>query len=190
MMRDTPAGRKGSAKYNATVRLETLRCAMVGQLRLPPVGFEEVTTRHFAMCRQRIVVQARRWMLEARDTDLYSRYERTYAELLSLLDTDAMREYESLAPLPDDLEALETLDSSFVRMIHSKGNNVVVVGGDGDEEDEPNSLNGQLTSNPWAVPTEQANPWAAGAGSVGATTRHSAAGMGNDGDSSDDELYG
>lgn len=116
-MKHTPAGRKGSAKYNNEVRYCTLRYATVGHLRSPPKGFEEVALRHYALCRQRIVVQARRWMLEARDSDLYPRYQQTYAELLSLLDTESMREFDSLPPLPEDLALLEKLDPSFNRLV-------------------------------------------------------------------------
>jgi hypothetical protein len=163
-MRLTPAGRSSSAKYNNIVRLETLRCAMVEQLRSPPRGFEEVTVRHFAMCRQRIVVQARRWMLEARHTDKFARYERTYAELLSLLDTDAMNQYDCIAPLPEDLEALETLEPSFVRLVCSSN-----------DLNQPDSA------------SEQVNPWAAGA-SIVSIRRSSGMGTGHERDP-DDELY-
>jgi len=169
-MRHTEAGRKGSAKYNNTVRLETLRCAMVGQLRSPPIGFEEVTIRHFAMCRQRIVVQARRWMLEARNTDLFSRYERSYAELLSLLDTDSMRTYESLPPLPEDIEMLKQLEPSFVHLVGDAANGKI-------HAEEPSNRCGQLEYNPWAT------------GSADMPTRPSVAETGNESGSPDDELY-
>lgn len=178
-MRLTPAGRSSSAKYNNTVRLETLRCAMVEQLRSPPRGFEEVTVRHFSMCRQRIVVQARRWMFEARHTDKFARYERTYAELLSLLDTDAMNQYDCIAPLPEDLAALETLEPSFFRLVRS--NNSGIQGGSmalvGDHQYDLNLSDSA---------SEQVNPWAPGA-YISSTRRSS----GNEGDPDDpdDELY-
>jgi len=65
-MKNTPEGREGSCKYNAVVRSATLRYAMLDYLRNPHKGFEEVSRRHFAACRRRIVAQARRWLLESR----------------------------------------------------------------------------------------------------------------------------
>lgn len=171
-MRHTSAGRAGSAKYNNRVRLETLRCAMIEQLRSPPKGFEEVIIRHFAMCRQRIVAQARRWMLEARGTDIFPKYERAYAELLSLLDTEAMRAYEALPPLDDDLQVLESLDPSFVHMVNGSTN--TSVGGDCTETTD------LLANRP------DFNPWAAG--STASQIRNSGAQARKD-DESDDEMY-
>ena len=170
-MKHTPAGKKGSTKYNNELRLATLRHAIVGQLRSPPNGFEEVTIRHFAMCRQRIVVQARRWMLEARDSDLCARYEQIYGELLSLLDTESMREYGSLPPLLEDLKALEKLEPSFIGLVGNS--NEIGCNEDMAGEEE------HMAFNPWAGPG-QSNPWAA------AASGHE---IGNAGNSSDDELY-
>lgn len=169
-MKDTPVGRKGSFKYNNTVRLETLRCAMVEQLRSPPLGFEEVTIRHFAMCRQRIIVQARRWMLEARVTSLYARYERTYSELLLLLADESMNMYECLAPLAEDVKALESLEPSFLRLIPDDGS---------DENVE------QADQVPLAEPAEF-NPWAVSPFQVSLPAIASSNETGND---SGDELY-
>jgi hypothetical protein len=154
MMRRTPTGQAGSLNYNNTVRLATLRHAMVEHLRSPPRGFEEVTIRHFSMCRTRIVAQARRWMLEARGTGLHSRYERTYAELLSLLSEKPMQKYDSLPPLQEDLDALEKLDTSFGRMVGSKE--------DGDQKQgarqTPTGGSPLLPGfNPWAVPSDEAS---------------------------------
>jgi hypothetical protein len=149
MMRRTPAGRAGSLKYNNTVRLATLRHAMVEHLRSPPRGFEEVTMRHFSMCRGRIVAQARRWMLEARGTSLYSRYERTYAELLSLLVEKPMQKYDSLPPLREDLEALEKLDTSFGQMVGDQKQRA---------RETPTGDSPLVPGfNPWAVPADEAS---------------------------------
>lgn len=150
---------------------------MVGQLRAPPVGFQEVTVRHFAMCRQRIVVQARRWMIEARGTNLYPRYERSYAELLSLLNTESMSQFECLPPLPEDVEALVTVDAPFAGLISCNRN------GDGRHINiESNEDVKQEDSNPWADYADQeGNPWSA--------TSVPAGQVGNDDESSDDELY-
>lgn len=152
MMRRTPAGRAGSLKYNNTVRLATLRHAMVEHLRSPPRGFEELTIRHFSMCRGRIVAQARRWMLEARGKGLYSRYERTYAELLSLLSEKAMQKHDSLPPLREDLEAIQILDTSFGQMVESKP-----------ARESPTRASPPVPGfNPWAVPADESSRMLAG----------------------------
>jgi len=116
-MRFTTEGQEGSKKYNDRVRLATLRHAIIGQLKSPPKGFEEVVLRHFSMCRRRILVQARRWMLESCKTKLYPAYERVYADLLSLLSGEALQKYRSLDPLPEDLKELEALEPSFAAAI-------------------------------------------------------------------------
>lgn len=172
-MKDTPVGRKGSMKYNNTVRLETLRCAIVEQLRSPPLGFEEVTKRHFAMCRQRIVVQARRWMLEASNTSLFARYERIYGELVVLLADESMSKYECLAPLAEDIKALESLEPSFLRDIMGCGGDESVEQPDGDM---PAAEGTDL--NPWAISPGQLQSALAAIASSNET-----------GNNSGDELY-
>jgi hypothetical protein len=117
-MKHTPAGQEGSRKHNSMLRLATMRYAMIAQLRSPPCGFEEVTLRHFSMCRKRLIVQARRWMLEEKretNSSLIVRFERAYAELLHLLSSERIRgqPYGSLPPLREDLTALQALDSGF-----------------------------------------------------------------------------
>ena len=172
-MKESDVGREGSAKYNNTVRLETLRCAMVGQLRRPPKGFEDVTVRHFAVCRQRIVVQARRWMLEARDTSLYGRYERAYGELVVLLGDETMSKFECLEPLAEDIKALESLEPAFTRIMTDHTENP--------PEDGADEVLGALDStNPWAASPEQLRAWAA---------TKSSTEKGNDDDSSCEDLY-
>ena len=115
-MRNTPAGREGSAKHNTMLRLATLRHAIVSQIRSPPGGFEEVSRKHFMMGRQRIVAQARRWMLEERGSPLYPRFEKIYSELLSLVSSMMTQgRSDCLPPLDDDLSRLEVLDPDFPR---------------------------------------------------------------------------
>lgn len=55
-----------SKEYNASLRLETMRHAMVATLRSPPVGFEEAVHRHFQLQRQRVLLTCLRWTLEVR----------------------------------------------------------------------------------------------------------------------------
>jgi ubiquitin-protein ligase len=112
----TFAGREGSKRYNSVLRLATLRHAIIGYLRDPPNGFAEVAKRHFSMSRKRIVVQAKRWMLEAKGTPLFARFEKAYADIVTLLNTESMHSFPALPPLADDVEALMTLDSNFVAL--------------------------------------------------------------------------
>jgi hypothetical protein len=175
MMRRTPAGRAGSYKYNNTVRLANMRYAMVEHLRSPPKGFEEVTMRHFSMCRGRIVAQARRWMLEAHGTGLYSRYERTYAELLTLLAEKSMHKYDSLPPLREDLEALEKLDPSFGQMVDTSKD-------DGDQKMQARETS---TGTGDSLPVPGFNPWAVPAARQVLATNPSRDAVADD----DDELY-
>lgn len=121
-METTTAGKKGSARYNNTLRLSTLRHAIIEPLKYPPKGFEDVVRRHFAMLRKRVLTQAKIWTLESQGTELQKRFERAYSELVGLLSSDtlACQEWEveevggntfgALPPLSDDLQTLERLD--------------------------------------------------------------------------------
>jgi baculoviral IAP repeat-containing protein 6 len=166
-MRGTQIGRDGSFRYNSNLKLATLRHAIVAQLRNPPAGFEEVCLRHFSTCRKRIVAQARRWMLEAKGTALYPRFQRVYAELLAFLSSEALQKYDCLPPINDDVKALRQLDPDFARCL-------------GEEDDR----------KPSAVPRESAdvdpgfNPWAEPLAAASDFPH-----TGPDDDSSDDEMY-
>lgn len=131
--RGTVGGEAGSTRYNNKLRLHTLRCAMIAPLKHPPLGFEEVTKRHFALCRKRILVQARRWTCEAQETPLFRRFTRSYEELITLLSSyelvlhrlpwqasDSEDEKAPLGAVPpneSDVQALEKLDSAFLERI-------------------------------------------------------------------------
>lgn len=71
-VRGTPAGERGSRRFNNKIRLHTLRYAIIAPLKHPPLGFDEVTKRHFAMCRKRVLTQARLWTAEAKGTPLFA----------------------------------------------------------------------------------------------------------------------
>jgi hypothetical protein len=107
IMQGTPTGDDNSRRYNSSIRLATLRHAIIACLRAPPKGFEEVSVRHFSLCRKRIVVQALRWMTEAEKTPIYPKFKKAYAELLSLLSNDAFQLIESLPPIQEDVEAVQ-----------------------------------------------------------------------------------
>jgi hypothetical protein len=156
-MKNTPAGREGSAKHNTMLRLATLRHAIVAQLRSPPCGFEEVSRKHFMMCRQRIVAQARRWMLEERGSPLYPRFEKIYAELLSLVSSmTAQERSDCLPPLDDDLSRLEVLDPDFPRAtdtgMRKEENDSKPSASDVQQGVSANNTDGTADCNPWAIP--------------------------------------
>ncbi|KAL9180251.1 hypothetical protein ACHAXT_008221 [Thalassiosira profunda] len=117
----TQAGERGSRRYNNTLRLATLRHAIIEPLGSPPKGFEDVTRRHFAMCKRRILVQAKVWLMESKETELHGRFVKAYRELVALLSSDELAgdsgeegsEPGSLPPLPDDLQALQLLDGKL-----------------------------------------------------------------------------
>ena len=111
--RGTRQGDESSARYNNNLRLATLRHAIVGPLRNPPKGLEEVTKRHFGMCRQRILLQAKIWTMEARNTPLYSRFARVYKELLLLLTDNSLHESNCLLPSPNDVDKVSMADPSL-----------------------------------------------------------------------------
>jgi hypothetical protein len=112
-MMSTPAGTEASRRYNSKRRLDTLRHAVIAQIRDPPKGFEEVSQHHFAMCRQRITAQARRWMLEARGSSLERRFASAYGQLVSLLSEQRFERQDCLPPLEEDLAFLRREDPTF-----------------------------------------------------------------------------
>ena len=116
-MNESDVGCEGSAKYNNTFVSSLFDVLWWDSFVILQKGFEGVNVRHFAVCRQRIVVQARRWMLEAHDASVYGRYERAYGELVVLLDDETMNKFECLEPLADDIKALESLEPAFTRII-------------------------------------------------------------------------
>jgi hypothetical protein len=50
------------------VQLNTLRWAIIDQLRRPRPGFEDVTRGHFRLLRHRVLAQAQAWLRAAADT--------------------------------------------------------------------------------------------------------------------------
>jgi baculoviral IAP repeat-containing protein 6 len=150
--RNTPAGREGSRKHNAVLRLATLRHAVAAHLRSPPLGFEDVTRRHFSMCRRRLLVQARRWMIEGRENpSSFRRFERAYGELVRLMvplaDLDGGG--RSLPPLEEDAAIVRADDWRFpgiyARIDDDGGEPMALSIGDSATANAP-------AFNPWAGP--------------------------------------
>ena len=89
-LQGTQAGEQGSRRYNNTLRLSTLRHAIINHIKSPPVGFEDVVRRHFAMVRKRLLFQAKVWLEESKDTELHSRFVNAYSELVALLSGEKL----------------------------------------------------------------------------------------------------
>jgi baculoviral IAP repeat-containing protein 6 len=62
--RNTPAGQQASRDYDANIRLQCVRWAMLEQIRHPPKGFEEIIRRHFWIKRDEICEQIEGWINE------------------------------------------------------------------------------------------------------------------------------
>ena len=164
-MRNTPVGRERSRKFNADIRLATLRHAVVSHLRTPPVGFEEVTKRHFSMCRKRIIMQARRWMIEEENnSSVFRRFESVYGELVQLLvPLTCYDGGKSLLPRKEDAAFVEDKDRSF-RMETGKDDSTTsdkspaLSSIDGsDKKPSPRAANSPDAPafNPWANPPQR-----------------------------------
>lgn len=99
-----------------------MRFAIIGPLKCPPKGFEDVTKKHFTMCRKVVLVQARRWTMAAKGTELFPRFQKAYCELVTLLSelpssplTDEAQPLLALPPNVNDYRALISSDPGFVQ---------------------------------------------------------------------------
>ena len=61
----TEVGRDNSRAYNRNLRLQTLRYAVLEQLKKPSPGFEEVIKKHFTLVRKQVYALAKAWQAEA-----------------------------------------------------------------------------------------------------------------------------
>eukprot|EP00271_Cylindrocystis_brebissonii_P003861 TRINITY_DN15104_c0_g1_i1.p1 TRINITY_DN15104_c0_g1~~TRINITY_DN15104_c0_g1_i1.p1 ORF type:complete len:1561 (+),score=311.97 TRINITY_DN15104_c0_g1_i1:366-5048(+) len=64
-MQGTDEGNEMSRKYNSEIRIQTVRHAMLRQLKNPPEGFAEVVVEHFRLQRGSILRQCLQWLDEA-----------------------------------------------------------------------------------------------------------------------------
>jgi len=51
------AGEQRSKEYNDNLRYQNMRYAMLGQLKKPPAGFEEVVVEHFTAVKAPLLLQ-------------------------------------------------------------------------------------------------------------------------------------
>lgn len=63
--RGTKEGDQRSFEYNEPLRLATIRHAMIGQMRNPSPGFEDVIQKHFYIQKNRLIRQAETWLSES-----------------------------------------------------------------------------------------------------------------------------
>lgn len=91
---NTPAGDRKSHDYNNVIRAGTIEHAIIGQLRSPAAGFEEVIRRHFYLQQNRIIEQCNRWLTEPQP------FKSNYSTLLRLV-TEMKAEFAKLSfPFP------------------------------------------------------------------------------------------
>jgi hypothetical protein len=199
-LRGTREGNAGSEAYSRTIRLANLRYAMIDILRHPPKGFEEVVSRHFALCRRRIAMQSKRWLLEAaatarrsqsrEDEKIHSQFSQLHADLLSLLkESRSNKELSSLKALESDAKAVSILDpSSHWRMAANSASRQV---GNGSATNEKKMAarttldsNGTATGTPRQQVPANFNPWALPQAALPQSMKDT-----DTGPTSDDELY-
>jgi baculoviral IAP repeat-containing protein 6 len=61
-MAKTPQGKAASKAYNANLREQTVRWAMLEMIRHPPKGFEEIVATHFRLKKDEIRRQLAHWV--------------------------------------------------------------------------------------------------------------------------------
>ncbi|KAJ3338822.1 Baculoviral IAP repeat-containing protein 6 [Gonapodya sp. JEL0774] len=61
------ASNQSSKQYNYNIRRQTIRWAVIDQLRNPPKGFEAVVKNHFRILKQEILTTATKWAEEDRE---------------------------------------------------------------------------------------------------------------------------
>jgi len=76
----TKEGELRSKEYNESIRLSTLRHAILGQLRNPSQGFEEIIKTHFRIQKDRLLNQCEEWRRESSDENS-AKFERSIEDL-------------------------------------------------------------------------------------------------------------
>lgn len=182
-MRNTEEGILGSKRYNNSLRLATLRYAIIDQLKHPPRGFEEVAKRHFSLCRKRLLAQAKSWTMDAEGSTLHKRFLRAYRELAALLSADELKSGDQndlvLAPLVEDVRALEHKSPEFFEMCFERDRKPAAI--DSEPVDKEPLLR---DANPPKESNASYNPWEAGVPATAASEKNDATG-----ENSDDDFY-
>jgi hypothetical protein len=96
------------------LRVSTLQFAVADMIRHPPLGFEEVVTKHFALRREHILETMAAWTTDATETKdtLATAVEDVTGLLASLPSLEplatAKSSADAAAALPEDLPAMPT----------------------------------------------------------------------------------
>ncbi|XP_066289548.1 uncharacterized protein [Branchiostoma lanceolatum] len=85
-MKGTTETEEQSAKYNNKLQVDTVRWAMLHQIKQPPVGFEDVIRRHFFLQKEAVLQQCCRWLRDCRDEEKLPKLRRAVEELKTELD--------------------------------------------------------------------------------------------------------
>eukprot|EP01098_Paradermamoeba_levis_P011129 TRINITY_DN4731_c0_g4_i3.p1 TRINITY_DN4731_c0_g4~~TRINITY_DN4731_c0_g4_i3.p1 ORF type:complete len:395 (-),score=154.58 TRINITY_DN4731_c0_g4_i3:38-1075(-) len=110
----TKEGDQNNKDYNDNIRLQTIRWAMVEQLRKPSPGFEDVVQTHFRVNRQLIWKQCQEWLKESTgNTEYHNKLKKTMDELkkeLIALDPSKPLDEESNSSAEDEKAKQEKLE--------------------------------------------------------------------------------
>jgi len=79
----TKLGEEASRKYNETIRLGTAEHAILGQLRNPSKGFEDVLRAHFYLKKEEVFRTVEKWVQSAKQnsSSLLSRMEKVFQDI-------------------------------------------------------------------------------------------------------------
>jgi len=80
-IKDTAEGKASSDQYNSRIRLWTIRYAMLGQLKNPPKGLEDLIRAHFHTQQTAILKQCSVWLQECEDKEEERKLRRVIDEL-------------------------------------------------------------------------------------------------------------
>jgi len=88
----TPRGDQNSRQHNETLRVATIEHAMIGQLRNPPSGFEDVIKAHFFFKADAISRMCDAWIAEANGPNSKAHYSKLLKVVKELRDEIAKLE--------------------------------------------------------------------------------------------------
>jgi len=107
----TPQGMQKSDEYNETIRMATVKWAMLEQLKNASPGFEEAIQLHFKLKREVILKQVTKWLKEAQNSKTSGHYQK----FLKVVD-DLKIELQKLDPK----EMEEEVDESTMKFVKAR----------------------------------------------------------------------
>ncbi|KNC47475.1 ubiquitin-conjugating enzyme family protein [Thecamonas trahens ATCC 50062] len=106
--RGTPSGDAENLSYTLNIYTYTLQTAILGQLRNPPKGFEDVIRAHLYMKRKEILAMAARWKSCAAGAQ-----NSNYLSKIEKFETEIRAEFEAMTPPELLSEELEMEDNEL-----------------------------------------------------------------------------